>query len=568
MKQKLKSLINTTSGQIFISSMLVMAIAFLCIGGYLYKNMSGYILQQSSKYIETTVKQAQERFNSSLTEIDSNIQRFCNDLSVQTILNDYNQNVSFSSENFSTLRLKTMNTINYADNLESIELYSKKTQIYPYTKEPVDASIPDTALAMADEYNGKAVWLLSESGEGHTIMAVKRILLADYAFEHGGYVVVRLKTALIDSIAQDLNALGDCTLELTDCAGNSVSYGKALQDSTPEAFEKNYQLADSTSSYSGWTFSIYIPKELTSNDISWMSGIVIYGFLIGTGIFLICSLFIARMISRPLSDMRKSMVITDGKLQANTMQFANSDINELNTHYNALVEKNNRLIEQVFEKELLRTKAEITALQSQVNPHFIINALESVYWSLIQKNDMDNAEILMAMAKLFQYILKGEDHITIDQELTFVEQYLQVEKFRFGDRLSWEYSVDPDARAIQIPKLLIHPLVENSMKYAVECSSAPIHIVIRISRLSDGCVVSVTDNGPGIDPETMERIQESFKNTNPVGSVSKSYGLANLYKRIKLYFEKSSELTIESEPENRRTTVTLWLHTEHEDHKQ
>ena len=122
MKQKLKLLGNTTSGQIFISSMLVMVIAFLCIGGYLYKNMSGYILQQSSKYIETTVKQAQERFNSSLTEMDSGIQRFCNDLAVQTILNDYNHNASFSSENFSTLRLKTMNTINYADNLESIEL--------------------------------------------------------------------------------------------------------------------------------------------------------------------------------------------------------------------------------------------------------------------------------------------------------------------------------------------------------------------------------------------------------------------------------------------------------------
>lgn len=77
----------------------------------------------------------------------------------------------------------------------------------------------------------------------------------------------------------------------------------------------------------------------------------------------------------------------------------------------------------------------------------------------------------------------------------------------------------------------------------------------------DGCVISVTDNGPGIDQETMERIQESFKNTNPVGSVSKSYGLANLYKRIRLYFEKSSELTIESEPGSRRTTVTMSIHT-------
>ena len=563
MKQKLKLLGNTTSGQIFISSMLVMAIAFLCIGGYLYKNMSGYILQQSSKYIEITVKQAQERFNSSLTEMDSSLQRLCNDLAVQTILNDYNQNASLSSESFSTLRLKTMNTINYADNLESIELYSKKAQIYPYTKEPLSDAIPETALALADEYNGKAVWLLSESesGGGHTIMAVKRILLADYAFEHGGYVVVHLKPDLMDSIAQDLNALGDCTLELTDCAGARVSYGKTLKDMNPEAFERNYQLADSTSSYSGWTFSIYIPKELTSNDISWMSGIVIYGFLIGTGVFLICSLFIARMISKPLSDMRKSMVIADGKLQANDRHYSNSDINELNIHYNALVEKNNCLIEQVFEKEILRTKAEITALQSQVNPHFIINALESVYWSLIQKNDMDNAGILMAMAKLFQYILKGSDRITIDQELTFVEQYLQVEKFRFGDRLTWEYQVEPEVRSIQIPKLLIHPLVENSMKYAVETTSSPVHIVIRIVENGDGCVISVTDNGPGIDQETMERIQESFKNTNPVGSVSGSYGLANLYKRIKLYFEKSSELTIESEPGSRRTTVTMRIHT-------
>ena len=209
----------------------------------------------------------------------------------------------------------------------------------------------------------------------------------------------------------------------------------------------------------------------------------------------------------------------------------------------------------------MRTKAEITALQSQVNPHFIINALESVYWSLIQKNDMDNAGILMAMAKLFQYILKGSDRITIDQELTFVEQYLQVEKFRFGDRLTWEYQVEPEVRSIQIPKLLIHPLVENSMKYAVETSSSPVHIVIRIVENGDGCVISVTDNGPGIDQETMERIQESFKNTNPVGSVSKSYGLANLYKRIRLYFEKSSELTIESEPGSRRTTVTMSIHT-------
>ena len=96
----------------------------------------------------------------------------------------------------------------------------------------------------------------------------------------------------------------------------------------------------------------------------------------------------------------------------------------------------------------------------------------------------------------FQYILKESARITIEQELTFVEQYLQVEKFRFGNRLTWEYQVEPEVRSMQIPKLLIHPLVENSMKYAVDTTSSPVHIVVCIAESGDGCVISVTDNGP------------------------------------------------------------------------
>ena len=136
------------------------------------------------------------------------------------------------------------------------------------------------------------------------------------------------------------------------------------------------------------------------------------------------------------------MAHTEDRLQPNLKKYSNTDINNLNASYNAMVDANNQLIEEVYEKELLRTQAEIKALQAQVNPHFIINALESLYWVMIQNGDLKNAEVLLSLARLFQYILKGKDWISLDEELHFIEQYLQIEKFRFGHKLSWNYEVN------------------------------------------------------------------------------------------------------------------------------
>ena len=104
------------------------------------------------------------------------------------------------------------------------------------------------------------------------------------------------------------------------------------------------------------------------------------------------------MISSPLKDMEKVMAHTEDRLQPNLKKYSNTDINNLNASYNAMVDANNQLIEEVYEKELLRTQAEIKALQAQVNPHFIINALESLYWVMIQNGDLKNAEVLLSLA--------------------------------------------------------------------------------------------------------------------------------------------------------------------------
>ena len=263
------------------------------------------------------------------------------------------------------------------------------------------------------------------------------------------------------------------------------------------------------------------------------------------------------MISSPLKDMEKVMAHTEDRLQPNLKKYSNTDINNLNASYNAMVDANNQLIEEVYEKELLRTQAEIKALQAQVNPHFIINALESLYWVMIQNGDLKNAEVLLSLARLFQYILKGKDWMSLDEELHFIEQYLQIEKFRFGHKLSWNYEVNEMLKEIKIPKLFIHPLVENAVKYAVETTTKNVEIHIEIKGTPTDYQVIVSDNGNGIPPETMQKILLSFKEKNPVGSVSSSYGLANLYKRIQLYYGKNSSLTITTVPQFPGTQVKM-----------
>lgn len=179
----------------------------------------------------------------------------------------------------------------------------------------------------------------------------------------------------------------------------------------------------------------------------------------------------------------------------------------------------------------------------------------------IEKGDMETSKVLLSLAHLFRYILKGKDWISLDEELHFIEQYLQIEKFRFGSKLKWSYAISENLKNIKIPKLLIHPLVENSVKYAVETTTKDVHIMIEVHGIPTDYEIIVSDDGTGIDQPTLNKLYLSFQDKNPVGSVSSSYGLANLYKRIHIYFGQQSSLKIMTIPEIQGTSVKLRIHT-------
>ena len=175
-------------------------------------------------------------------------------------------------------------------------------------------------------------------------------------------------------------------------------------------------------------------------------------------------LLIARMISAPIRDMKKAMYISNGKLQKNLKVYWNSDMNELNLHYNQLVDKNNELIQEVFEKEIMKTKAEIEALQSQVNPHFLYNALNTI--SCICDEDAGKAsDLILTLASCYRQTLENDQYmLDIDTEINHVRTYLEIEKARFEEKLRVEINVE-DGLSCQVPSFILQPIVENAVRY-------------------------------------------------------------------------------------------------------
>lgn len=551
-----------TSTLIILSTLLSMLIMFLVIGSNLYRHPSSYILEQSTEYTDSIAEQVQQRLNSTLSEIDSNIQQLCNDIQVQSILYRNLNDNSISSEDQMMLRQKVMETLNYTDAVEQIEFYTADSphQIYPFAQESIFELLTQNELDLIDQQNGKIVWLSNAEAENSYIRAGKRLLLSDYQFAHGGYLVMFLNPDFLDFFQEDFQQFHNSAIFLKDTTGELIYFTSNNPEISKESVSPtSYRFVTSTSAYTNWELTICIPLDQLNQDLPWLNQTLLASFGIGGVLSLLFCLLIARMISAPIRDMKKAMFISNGKLQKNLKVYWNSDMNELNLHYNQLVDKNNELIQEVFEKELLKTKAEIEALQSQVNPHFIINALESVYWCLIKKGDIENSQILLSLARLFRYILKANDWISIQEELDFIDEYLQIEKFRFGPKLEWTYDVDPNLKSMQIPKLLIHPLVENAVKHAVEATASTVRIELQISQTTSTVEIVVSDNGVGISQEILDQILLSFQDDKPVGSVSQSYGLANLYKRIQLYFGDSSSMSVESGPDYPGTCIHVQI---------
>lgn len=236
---------------------------------------------------------------------------------------------------------------------------------------------------------------------------------------------------------------------------------------------------------------------------------------------------------------------------------AKDEIGQLTEEFYRLTSQISLLIRDVYEAELGRKQAQLNALQSQINPHFLFNTLETIRMNSMVKKEHDTALVISRLARSFRRsITWGNDTVPISDEMEFIIDFLEIQKFRFEHRMRYEFYIEEDIKAITIPKMSILPIVENACIHGIE-RLADVGIIQVKGHLENGKVkIVISDNGVGISDEELEDIVEAMK--GDVLNEGNHIGIRNVYHRLKLYYSDEFDLIYQSEP-GIGTTVTMLI---------
>lgn len=257
----------------------------------------------------------------------------------------------------------------------------------------------------------------------------------------------------------------------------------------------------------------------------------------------------------------------EGTLVPITGAEGKDEIGSLMRSYNHMAERINELIQTVYkdrlreqEMDIARQKAELLALHSQINPHFLFNALESIRMHSILKKEEETAEMVEKLALMQrQNVEWGNDMVTVEEEAKFVSAYLDLQKYRFGDKLSWQVEIEKNCRFRKIPRLTLVTFVENACVHGMEHKAVTVWIFVRAFLQDNGLCLEIEDTGAGMSREQAEELVNKM-NQADIGQLKMRgrVGILNACIRLKMAWQGEILFEIESE-KGAGTIVTIHL---------
>ena len=220
------------------------------------------------------------------------------------------------------------------------------------------------------------------------------------------------------------------------------------------------------------------------------------------------------------------------------------EVRELSNSFGHMVVRIQRLMSTVREEEVNLRKTELKALQAQINPHFLYNTLDSIAWMCEQGRSAEAVSMVHALARLFRIsISKGHELIPIAKEIEHAESYLQIQKYRYKNRFTYEFRVEPDCLDYYCNKITLQPILENAINHGLELMVDEGHITVEICQEGDAILFRVEDNGVGMSQEQVNAILTRAPGENA------GIGIRNVDERLKIYFGSQYGLHITSEPD-------------------
>ncbi len=275
-------------------------------------------------------------------------------------------------------------------------------------------------------------------------------------------------------------------------------------------------------------------------------------------ISIIATTIISKHITRPLrrleSEMRK---VETGDFEVSLPQSHSIEVESLSSSFRIMVARIKVLMKRIKATEEIKRQRELDALQAKINPHFLYNTLDSVIWMAETGDNHGVVKMVSALARLFRIsIAKGHDVITLSEELSHVQNYLDIQSMRYKDKFTYSITIPRELENAPTIKLIVQPIIENSIYHGIKYLQEEGRIEIKAEAVDDGIKIIISDNGVGMKSETAATIlNPDQENTASSGN---GIGLRNIDERIKLSYGEKYGLSIWSEPDE-GTTVTILI---------
>lgn len=341
------------------------------------------------------------------------------------------------------------------------------------------------------------------------------------------------------------------------CKENSLvaaSYKDGVYDEEFEGVQR--KVIVNTVSYTGWKLVGVIPYSLFSHEminIRYFIGMVI---LLMAMMLIIINRVVTQRISRPILKLNHSVMEYEAGKKPEIYIGGSSEIRHLGYSIQSSYEKSEELMQEIVWEQNERRKSELDALQSQINPHFLYNALDSITWMIEGERNDEAAFMISQLAKLFRISLsQGHTIISVRDELQHAKSYMNIQRIRYKDAFSVTFDVAPELEEYCAVKLTLQPILENSINYGVDPMDDCGEIFIRVKKEEDLLVLSVEDNGIGMSEEEVSLLLTDSNRKRKHGS---GVGLVNINNRLQILFGKEYGLFIESEPdEGTRVSIRI-----------
>ncbi|MFD0681699.1 MULTISPECIES: sensor histidine kinase [unclassified Paenibacillus] len=311
-----------------------------------------------------------------------------------------------------------------------------------------------------------------------------------------------------------------------------------------------------------WFSQIIVPQSLEGEPAIGFSQTLLLMLLLLLFVGIVSAFLFRHYFVKPLQLLRKLMNRAElGDFQAYWVRHSSREWNELGESYNQMLNRLEELIKQVKREESLKKEAEMEALQYQLNPHFLYNTLNTIKWVAKMHHTPQIAEVVTSLVRLLQASLgKKGDFITVREEMELIRDYMDIQAFRYGDKIRLESEVDPLAKGCLVPRMILQPLIENAIIHGLEPGRQEGWIRIRIwlEMERELLYCQVEDNGVGMVVEEYGEMTGSGGSGGGMRERMSGIGLRHIREKIKLYYGNGYTMHITGKP-RQGTTIRLTM---------